>query len=53
MAEVETTVTLSNGTGQMTFTLRRIRGGAFSVPLTAADGGGDWPSFAGGGPGVP
>ena len=47
------TVTLPGSTTQTSFTLRRVAGGAFTVPLTVVDGCGDWPTFAGGGAGVP
>jgi plastocyanin len=46
------TVTLPGGTQQATFFVRRTGSGAAgTVPLTATDNCGDWPTFVGAGPG--
>jgi hypothetical protein len=38
---------------QTTFTVRRVGAGAFTVPFDVVDVCGIWPTFAGGGAGVP
>jgi hypothetical protein len=40
-------------TTEVTFNIRRIGAGAFTVPFTVVDGCGNWPTFAGGGAAVP
>jgi thermitase len=47
------TVPLPAGTVQTEFTVRRAASGAFTVPLVAVDGYGDWRTFVGGGTAVP
>jgi len=39
-----------SGTQPVVFLVRRVGPGAITVPLTAVDTCGEWPSFVGGGP---
>jgi hypothetical protein len=45
-------VYLEAGTRQVSFTIRRLAPGAATLPFTVTDDCGNWPTFAGGGPGA-
>jgi hypothetical protein len=47
------TQTLATDATQTTFVLRRSATGATTVRFVVTDGCGDWPTFAGIGPGIP